>query len=392
MSALGELVLVLAGLHAALGLHWFPRSAYVFRAFVGRRARVTAASSAWGSDRMALLFGPPLPGTGRFHLVELFPLALSRDAIVASPAFDPNPGGRTPRTNRVATWDEAGRARAEGRAVFLGKTRIVTTGSDALARHAARTLARLAALAPAERERAIGQFAREALDADAARVRAQAWEREARTLRFPASLMFLLLFIALPVAGVTVGLSLAWPWLLLALVLLQVWSGVAFFRAHRRLDPNERGERALRTLTVSLSPVEALRSGEVLGRDVLARFHPFAVGAVLLARHEFVLFAERVLRDALHPTPPPAPYVDARVQDVEFAWRAKLAHEILDAAQRAGLERNLATIAPSGDPDERSYCPRCRQTFVLDSGTCADCFGLALAPLPSRAVGDGSPG
>jgi len=385
MSALGELVLVLAGLHAALGLHWFPRSAYVFRAFVGRRSRVIAASSAWGSDRMALLFGPPLSGTGRFHLVELFPLALSRDAIVASPAFDPNPGGRTPRRNRVVTWDEARRARAEGRAVFLGRERLASTGSDALARHVARTLGRLAALDPTAREHAIGELARASLDADAALERARAWEREARILRFPAVFTALLLFVALPVTGVTVGLSLGWLWLFLALVLLQTWSGIAFFRAHRRLDPDERGERALRTLTVSLSPVEALRSGEVLGRDVLARFHPFAVGAALLDRREFELFAERVLRDALHPTPPAAPLEDARVGEVEAAWRATFTSELLVAAQRAGLARDLATTAPSGDSDERSYCPRCLQTFLLESGTCTACFGIVLAPLPGRA-------
>jgi len=377
MSALGELVLVLAGLHAALGLHWFPRSAYVFRAFAGRSLRCIPASAPWGSDRMALLFGPPLSGTGRFHLVELSPVAMGREVIVADAGFDPNPGGRTPKSGRVATWEEARGARAEGRHVRIGKREFVTTGSDALARHLARTLARLAQLEPAAREREVEQFVRESLDETRVRERSQAWEREARRVRWPALFTFVLLFVALPAIGFTIGLGLGWPILALGLVVAQTWSSIAFFCAHRRLDADERGERVMRTLTVALSPIEALRAAEILGRDLLAKFHPFAAGAVLLDRPQFELFAERIVRDALYPMPAD-PSDDSRGETARASWRGVVARELEGAARRLGLDAELATRSPARDADEHTYCPRCLRTYVLEVGGCAECWGLPL--------------
>lgn len=383
MSALAELVAVLAALHVALGLHWFPRSAYVFRALLGARASAIPASRTWGSDRMALAFGPPLPGTGRFFLVELRPLSFGDDVAVASSAHDPNPGGRTPRNGRVVAWSEARTARAESRRVLVGGTLLVATGSDALARHLAATLRTLGALGPRERAAEIEALEQRALDESLARARVDAWQREARRLRWPAVATFVFLFGVVPVTGVRPGFALAWPWLALALAALQAWGGVAFFRAHRRVEPSQRGERAMRTATVALSPVEALRSAEVLGRDLLATFHPFAAGAVLLERTEFELFAERVLRDALHPMPPAQPHADPRATEAERAARERTARCLAAAARRLGLRDDLATCAPAGDADERAYCPRCLQTFVLEAGTCTECWDVPLAPLAS---------
>src|SRR5690606_24264837 len=133
-----------------------------------------------------------------------------------------------------------------------------------------------------------------------------------RTLRWPAVATFAFLFVALPAVGATLGLAMTWPWLLAAALALQAWSAVAFFRSHRRLAPSERGDRARRTFTVALSPLEALRAAEILGRDLHAEFHPLAVGSVVLARPEFERFAERVLRDAYHPMPPVCPNEDPR--------------------------------------------------------------------------------
>jgi len=381
MEELGELVAVLLGLHAALGLHWFPRAAYVFRAFVGAKCRAFPASIAWGSDRMALFFGPPLPGTGRFHLVELYPLSLGRDALLAHVAQDPNPGGRTPKSGRLATWDEARGARAEGRKVYVGLELFVAVGSDALARRIARDLRKLAELAPAARERELAALQTRALDASRVRERIDAWSHESRALRWPAIATAAFLFVALPAIGLTLGLSMMWPWLLASALALQTWSAIAFFRAHSRLEPTERGERAQRTFTVALSPLEALRTSEILGRDLLHDFHPFAVSAVLLPRHEFELAAERILRDALHPMPPACPSEDPRAIQAEREGRERQVRALEIAARHSALPADLATHAPAGDSDERSYCPRCLRTYVLESGTCPECWDLTLAPL-----------
>ncbi len=379
MRELGELLAVLAALHLAFGAHWVRRTTFAFRAWFGRRLEAVPGSRPWGSDRMALLLAPPLPFAGAFHLAEIDPVSIGRAGVLAYCVQQPNPGGRVPEEARFVRWEDLGDVRADGRRVCAGGTKLARASSPAVARRIAGRLQHARGLAADEREAAIAADVARALDENAARERVAAFRRASRRLAAPAAGLFLLLFVALPAVGFTLGLGLAWPALLAALLVLQFWSTAAFVRAHRVLHPGAQAERRALALSVALSPLEALRAGQILGRDLLAGFHPLAAAAALLEPRRLEPFAAGVLRDALHPLPPACPVDDPEAVETERAARERLVRALRSAAERLGLPADLGTRPPAADADERTWCPRCLRTYLLESGTCSECWDLPLA-------------
>lgn len=379
-DAVVDLLLVAGAVHAAMGLHAAPRSSYVFHSWFDGKPDVASGAQPWGNEATGYLCAPPLPGFGRVHLVELFPLSLAPDGVAASPACDPNPGGRTIREGHVLDWNLARSVRADGKHVLCGTKLLARTGSAASARWVAQSVVRIAAARPGKRAARIAEFVRDTLDLPAAKERAARLERAQARVRWPSILTFLLLAAGLPLASLLVGMSLAWPWLLGTVVLLQAWSAIAFSSAHRLLHPEAAAERRMRTLGVALSPLEALRTGEQLQRDAFVGFHPLAAGAALLDDDRLLELAGRILRDAACPMR--ADDADGTpFSQMEAAWRAVLLRELDRAAARSGLPADLHRRLPQAEPDLLSYCPRCLQAFTLREGGCRPCQGLALKPL-----------
>jgi len=379
-QAVVDLLLVALAVHAALGLHATPRSSYVFRNWFGGQFEASSGTRAWGNEATGYVCGPPLPALGRVHLAELFPLSLAPDGVAASPACDPNPGGRTPRAGHVLDWHAARGIRADDRRVLCAGVLLARTGSAASARWIAQSVAQLAAVPPARRATRIAEFARSLLDVRAAEERAERLERALARVRWPSILTFLLLAAALPLASAMVGLSLAWPWLLGVIAVLQAWSALAFRSAHQLLHPEAASERRLRTLGVALSPLDALRMGEQLQWGAFVDFHPFAAACAVLDDEQRRGLAVRLLRDIANPMHGPEPK-DTPLSRVEAAWRAVLRRELEAATGRVGLPVELHTAPPQLEPDLRSYCPRCLQAYTIPQGRCEPCHGLPLQPL-----------
>jgi len=60
--------------------------------------------------------------------------------------------------------------------------------------------------------------------------------------------------------------------------------------------------------------------------------------------------------------------------------------------KRAGLEDAELTQPPAPlEDNSKSFCPRCDMQFIVESGTCIDCGGIELQPLPADARASGIP-
>jgi len=192
---------------------------------------------------------------------------------------------------------------------------------------------------------------------DAARARVLPW----------AHAQLLLCFVLAPIAIDRIGLVPLLPWLLAALLGVQVGGSFAFARAHARLWPGERGARRGKLVALALSPPGLMRAADVLTRDLFAGRAWLAVACVLLERAAFEREAGRELRAARHPL-----REDAR--ELEHFLRAQgLDPDALDAPpERLGA-------------DCLCYCPRCQSQFVIPAGSCEPCSGIALVPFGGAA-------
>ena len=206
------------------------------------------------------------------------------------------------------------------------------------------------------------------LDEAAIRARLEAHRTESQGLRWLANLLFVHLFVFAPVAAWSRGMVAIWPALLFPSLMLVGALGFEFRRAHSRLFPDDSFERRSRLSMILLSPLAAVRAGDALSRDLLAGFHPLAVGAVLGPRDAVADDARRTLHDL------------AAREGAEGATgpASRLRRSLERMLTRAGWPPAVLARPPEPAPGGRSFCPRCHEQYRLDAGECADCPGVAL--------------
>lgn len=208
-------------------------------------------------------------------------------------------------------------------------------------------------------------LAESAFDERAAAARLANARRRAIPLRVIGGLMFVTVFVLIPISAFSAKGFVPLRWAFAALALLHVAALVLSWLAMRRLDPNARGERRELLLKSLLSPLLSMRLGLIVPTRALEGFDPL-VGVKLLC--------------------PPADF-ETFVRRQESAGRAAEPMSRQVAARTSFLERAGLTAArlrqppPRRDPSCRSYCPRCLAQYARVNGSCNDCGHETLAAL-----------
>jgi hypothetical protein len=192
-----------------------------------------------------------------------------------------------------------------------------------------------------------------------------------RAVRAWGIALFLFFFALAPAVAWTEGLARSGLFLLALLLALVSGTILSFLRAHRTLFPQDSRERRSRAIFFAVAPLGAIRAADALSRDLLAEFHPVAVAKAVCTPEAHLDLARRALLE---------------LRFGPSAGDRSAGHATLRALENhlreAGInpERLLEPPTPS-DPNCRSYCPRCRNQYVVSEGGCADCAGVALLPL-----------
>ncbi|MGH9793999.1 MAG: hypothetical protein ACRD5G_04425 [Candidatus Acidiferrales bacterium] len=379
MSEVDALFLVLAALYLIQCIHWVAEEAFLFRqTWLGRWRPAALAVHLSGLHRKALMASPlpPLGGVLVCSPVErAAPFALAPEGVVL-------PGGEKLR------YEEFALRTPQSPQLRLNGTHAVRFVSAVAARHWATILRKLAKQAVEQRASTIERAVEAMLDSeriaqDVARCRAHA-----ALLRWHCNVLFVFLFVLAPVAVWLRGLAFTWP-VLLAALLVQMWVIAWLFRrAHLRVQAEDSETRFTATATMLLSPMAAVRAGDLLLLDLLSCYHPAAVARVLCRSERFEALAARSLREVFFPLP------SSNFADDDSGWT-----EWWDAKWREALRRFVARhveqgerflAAPSAQQDCQSYCPRCWNQYLSHARECADCDGLPLRPLPHIAPDAGS--
>jgi hypothetical protein len=360
-----ELFAVLAVLALAEGLAWVPHGAVAFRTFLGRGGVALRASDWLGNARGGFVLGGAWPGTDLFTC-ELWPLAISPDAVAAAGAEVDVPL----RSGSVVAVDGR-RLRVDGHVVGRAT-------SEELTRRLADLLRATCDAPPTERVALITAALAESLDVEAVASRVAACRRAARAPTVAATASSVHALVLAPLACWHYGLARAWPWLLVALLVLGAAVVVATARAARGLRSS--GVPARPGLFVlALAPTSAMRARRYLLREVLAPFHPVAVAAVLCDREGFEAEARSALADARHPTDP------SRETDVQRWFRERLDEALIACVDGRGVSPDDLLAAPAPEAAACvAYCPRCRCQYDRTEGTCGNCPGIGLLPLEGR--------
>jgi hypothetical protein len=380
-----ELLVVLGAIYLYDCLQWVRREGTVFRSFRGTRFHAVPGTRFAGHERAGFTFGQPLPPFGRLHVTQPCPVSLSVECAYSHVAAAHNPGGKIPTDPRLVAWTEMKDVRAEGREVLVGGKRFVTSSSPRGAEHVASLLVRLRDTPRERRQAAIEREIASWFDVERVRTLDAGLRAVLAPPTWCATVLFVVLYVALPVLGYTVGLAVSWLWIGIAVLAAHITTLVVYTRARRRLRPGRTAELVGELVPLVLAPPAAIRVGDVLTRDAFADLHPLAVARALVPDAEFAEMLERAGRDAVHPLLPPCPSDDARAIACEAEHRARMVHAMERFAREVGADPTAWRGPPRVvEPDCTLYCPRCSRQYLPIAMTCEPCFGRSLEPLPTR--------
>jgi hypothetical protein len=380
MSDLQLLFLVLALLYGWECACWVRRGSVAFKTWLGQTWRLAQPGTLFGNQRGGFIFAAPLPPLGTFFAANQFPLSLSPDGVLAYVATSVNREWRPAQSGKFLPFDTIREVWSKGRKVIARDEVLWIAPTLSLARHAAESLKRLAELSSFQREKAINDFIRAGLDSQAVERRWNELRQNSRNVRVLGNLLFIYLFAFAPILIWNLGVKLSWLGLLLGLVTLTVTTSVLFHRAHKKLFPTTGDERFTHTLTIALSPPNAVRACDALSRPLFETFHPLAVAKVFLPDKEFRQFARDVLLDIRHPALPVCPADEPAPRATELFARTALRQAVEQMLKRGGFEPDELCRPPHpADDSSRAYCPRCGAQFTNVEATCADCGGIPVA-------------
>ncbi len=385
MSDLQLLFLVLAALYVWECACWLRRGSVAFTTWLGRRWRAKHPGALLGNQRGGFAFAAPLPPLGSLLTANQFPLSLSPETALAFVSTNVNPGFRPAQTGRALPLDTIREVQADGKKLLINGEVWLVAPSTTYARFLAGKVQQIAKLKPTEREKAILELAAASLDIRAVERRWQEFRARSRHLRWLGNALVGYVFVAAPTVIWFVGLRLSWLGLFVGLFALAVATATLFRRAHRALYPNAEDERFTHTLTIALSPANAMRAHDALSRPLLEEFHPLAVAKVLLPPAAFPNLARRILLDLRHPALPDCPSDDAAARRAGSFWRGALREAAENMLKRSGIQPDDLCRPPKPvDESCRAYCPRCGAQFTSPIGCCADCGGLELVAFNVR--------
>lgn len=385
MSDLQLLFLVLAALYAWECACWLRRGSVAFTTWLGRFWRARHPGTLLGNQNNGFVFAAPLPPLGTLLTVNQFPLSLSPETALAFVSTNVNPGFRPAQGGRTVPLDAVREVRAEGKKLVVNGEVWLVAPSTTYARFLAGKLSQIAKLKPKERERAIRELAAASIDPKAAEKRWQEFRAQSRQLRWLGNALVGYVFVVAPTVLWFVGLRLSWLGLLVGLFALAVATATLFRRTHRVLYPGAEDERFTHTLTIALSPTNAMRAHDALSRPLLEEFHPLAVAKVSLSEADFRNLARRMLLDLRRPALPDCPSEDAAVRRAESFWRSALLEATEAMLKRGGIQpEELCRPPKPADDSCHAFCPRCLAQFTTATGHCADCGGLGLVAFNNR--------
>jgi hypothetical protein len=385
MSDLESLVLVVAAIYLFECAVWIGRSGVAFDRSWGKDWRFRHPGTILGNPHGALFLANPLPPLGSVFLSYPWPITLSPHGIVSLTASAINPGGQPPQTLRYVTYEEARQITAQGKKVFINDSLFVKASSAPVARNLAAWLRELRALPENKRSSAIKQKAMDSLDTESVRKRWNDFQASGQRLRGLGNLLFWSLFAAAPLLLWRFGFKQAGLAVAGGLLVQTCTLGWHFWRTYGALFPGQTDERFVPFLTMLLAPPTAIRAHDLLGRHLLESFHPLAVAQVLCRPAEFERLATRALLDLHYPLQLEAWKAAPRVAAALDWFRQVLQQGSEKLLHRAGLEPSKLLQPPARtERANQTFCPRCRAQFIVAQGTCEECGGRSLQPLPDR--------
>jgi len=364
---------------------WINRGSVGFLTWFGRRWRVAHPASLIGNQSGGFVWTHPLPPLGTILVGNQYPLSISPDAVLAYVAPSANPGSRPTQSAKLFKFDDVRKIEALGKKVCINGEVLLKVGTMTFAGHIAQQLDELTKIAPAKREAALKEMARDQFDTKAITERWETFHQRIANVRILTNWLIMYLFVFTPILIWRLGFHMVWPGLLAGLLCFTIATAIFFRRIHKAFYPTAEDDRFTHFLTILLSPATTIRAHDALSRPLLERFHPLAIARVFCAEPESRSFAATILRDIRQPALPLCPRSELLAKEAEIFSRTLLEKTVEEFLKKNNVSvKKLLQPPKPADPTCLSYCPRCLVQFTTLDGKCDDCGGIPLIPFSTE--------
>ncbi|HET9836984.1 MAG TPA: hypothetical protein VFR84_02035 [Candidatus Angelobacter sp.] len=305
----------------------------------------------WSALKLSGYWANPLPPLQPLVVSEWPEFELSAEALRVQAEAEPAP------------WEQVTLTRLSGKLLVNG-SKIFQGGADPL-RSYEELLLSVKRAKVKDRPKLIAAWLKKVTDAEAARLRLEAFTGQTGWLELAANLQFFLLFAMTPLAFYRFGSKALWPVLgvVLATSVVIAWKSGS---VHKKFFPADGEARFKTVFGALLSPIHAIRALDSLAHHLLDGFHPVAVAGAICSKEEFEAFAGEQLRAM------------AFSHAGKNWYSGQLQAALESTLQKKGLSPQQVLAAPERDGGCVQYCPRCRAQYTKAREDCADC---GFAPL-----------
>lgn len=380
LDLIGEgetLLLILVLLYLSECLIWVRRESVAFVSAWGRRWRLAVPPSWMGNANGGILFLNPLPPGGRVFLSHLSPLSISPSGICAFNLQTlPAEARSSNQSGEFLPFSKIKDSGSDGSYLIINKEKFTKCANAKQARAFAKLIGAMTKASASKRESmartwVVKQFAVD----DAAKLLKES-KRLIEPIQELGVILFLFLFVFTPSVAFAFGLSPLIIPVAAVMVTLAVEIAIIFYRAHKKLYPDESSERLESLVKMILCPPVSIRAADILTKNLLSEYSPIVLASVLPGSGE-QQFVRSVILDLQHPL---KHEVSDEIAEQTMTWSVQEQLKVcLDQVKKGRYLKPEELLAP-GQREENSvsYCPRCRCQFVVSEGECPDCPGVEL--------------
>ena len=312
------------------------------------------------------------------------PISISPSGICAFNLQTLSSGARSAtQTGRFLSFGKVKQTSTDGAYLLINKEKFVKCATAGQARKLSTLIDTMVKASSAKREAFARSWITRQFDVNEAATRLREGKKTINLIQTVGWSLFFLLFVLAPIFVTMVGLLQVLILIASLMLILAITIGVLFFKAHKKLYPQEKSERLEGLVKMILCPPASIRAADILTRNMLAEFSPIVL-ADLLTGNRGRQFVRAFVLDLQYPLKHEVLEETARGT---ITWAAAEQLNACLAYLKSGRFENAELLlAPAQrEGNSLSYCPRCGCQFVVHSVDCTDCPGVELVAFSDRS-------
>lgn len=379
MNEVINLLFILILFYLVECIFWLDRNSVVFVSLFRKNFSLFFSDKYFGNQHGGIYFTNPFPPLGTIYISSLFPISCSVTHISSHISQTFINDSRVEKNIKILNYQEIKSVSEVDRNIFINGEMFVKCGTPIQAIFVKNILLKLVSMIDEQREMELKKIIQKTFDVESAKEKIEVFYDQSYGLRICCNILFMYIFLFVPVLLWHYGTIQLLITSLLAMYLLSIFISINFHIIHKELYPTQKSERFIDTFKMIIFPPIAVRAHDMLSRYLLINYHPLAIAYIVCERTDVNKFSKDILADLMYPIV--NDFGDENINQTDRWHRSNLDNAItlfLDGKKVSKKELLMPPLPATVSC--QSYCPRCNTQYTMKEGVCSDCGTITLVP------------